>query len=133
LVSGVFVAGEGSVTRCLGWPMWGWVVVDRSGWPQTVRLVLAGTASLSIIAVVVQAWRTQRQQKAILSVATAAGLLFLLEMVVGVLLLTGNATAWLLVIYAATAAALWVMVVVLATLVGLASAAWMANQDAPAS
>lgn len=122
LVSSVLVAGKGSLTRCLGWPVLRWVAVDVPGWPQTARLVLAGVAGLSILVVVVQAWRTQRAQTAIPRIATAAGLLFLVEMAIGALMLAGKTTTLLLVAYAATAAALWAVLVILAVLAGLASA-----------
>lgn len=123
LVSSVLVAGEGSLTRCLGWPMWRWIAVDAPGWPQPARQLLAGLAGLLIVAVVLMAWRTQRRRTAIVSAATAIGILFLVEMVVGVLMMFGNATAFLLVTYVATAAALWAMLVALSVLAGLAPAA----------
>ena len=128
LVSSVLVAGKGSLTRCLGWPMWQSVVVDLPGWPQTVRRLLAGVASVLVILVTVQAWRTQRQHKAIVSVTTAAGLLFLLEMTVGILMLAKSTTIFLSVIYMIAAGLLWVAMVVLATLAGLSSAAIPDNE-----
>jgi heme a synthase len=119
LVSGVLVAGKGSLTRCLGWPVWRALAMDLPGWPQVVRRVLAGVAGFLIIAVVVQAWRTQRRQQGILAVATVVGFLFLVEMLLGALMLGGNVTFLMLVIYVAAAAALWVMIVVLAVMSGL--------------
>ncbi len=122
LVSSVLVAGKGSLTRCLGWPMWRQLAMDLPGWPQVVRRLLASVAGLLIIAVVVQAWRTQRRHKGILIVATAVGLLFLVEMTLGALMLAVNVTFYMLVIYVAAAAALWAMHVVLAVMAGLAPA-----------
>jgi heme a synthase len=127
LVSGVLVAGKGSLTRCLGWPMWRELTMDLPGWPQGVRRLLASVASLLIFAVVVQAWRTQRRQKGILVVATAIGLLLLVEITLSVLMLVVKVTIFVLVIYVATAAALWAMMVVLAVMAGLASASSLAD------
>jgi cytochrome c oxidase assembly protein subunit 15 len=118
LVSGVLVAGKGSLTRCLGWPLWRALAIDLPGWPQLVRLVLASVAGLLVIAVVVQAWRTQRRSQGIMVVANVVGLLFLLEMLLGALMLGGNITFFMLIIYVAAAAALWVMIVVLAVIAG---------------
>jgi cytochrome c oxidase assembly protein subunit 15 len=118
MISGVLVAGKGSLTRCLGWPLWRQLAMDSPGWPQVVRRLLASLAGLLIIAVVVQAWRTQRRHKGILVVATAIGLLFLVEMALGALMLAVDVTFYLLVIYVAAAAALWAMLVVLALLAG---------------
>jgi heme a synthase len=120
MVSAVLVAGKGSLTRCLGWPMWRVLAVDLPGWPQGIRLLLAGAAGLLILATVVQAWRTQRRNQGILVVATVVGLLFLVEMAFGVRMLAGNVTVFMLVVYVAAAAALWAMLVVLAVLAGFA-------------
>ena len=121
LVSGVLVAGKGSLTRCLGWPIWRELAMDLPGGPQVVRRLLAIMASLLISAVVVQAWRTQRRHRGILVVATLVGLLFLVEMTLGALMLVVNVTIFMLVSYVAAAAALWAMMAVLTVMAGLAA------------
>ena len=127
LVSGVLVAGKGSLTRCLGWPMWRELAMDLPGWPQAVRRLLAVMASLLIVVAVVQAWRTQRRHKGLQFVATVVGFLFLVEITLGALMLVVDVTIFMLVIYVATAAALWAMMVVLAVMAGLASASSLAD------
>lgn len=124
LVSGVLVAENGSIVRCLGWPLYGGpsVPLDLRGWLWMARHLIAGAAGISIVVVIVQAWRTQRGQAAIVGAATVVGVLFIAELVVGVLLLARDFPIYLLVVYAATAAALWAMLVVLAVLSGLFSA-----------
>jgi heme A synthase len=102
--------------------MWRELTMDLPGWPQAARRLLAVMASLLIIAAVVQAWRTQRRHKGILVVATVVGLFFLVEITLGALMLVVDVTIFMLVIYVATAAALWAMMVVLAVMAGLASA-----------
>jgi cytochrome c oxidase assembly protein subunit 15 len=121
-VSGVLVAGKGSLTRCLGWPMWRLLPDDLPGWPQVVRLCLSVVAALLIVAVVLQAWRAKHPQGAQRLVATAAGAAFLVEMAVSVLMLAGGTSPVLLVIHVAAATALWALLVLLAVLAGLASA-----------
>jgi heme a synthase len=122
LVSAVLVAGKGSLTRCLGWPLWRTLSYDLPGWPQAVRLLLAGAASVLIVAVVVQVWRTRRGQSALVRTASAAGALFLVEMAAGILVLALGTTILLLAIAAAAAAALWGLLVALVVLSGLGSA-----------
>jgi cytochrome c oxidase assembly protein subunit 15 len=123
LVSGVLVAESGSIVRCLGWPLYSGrlAAVDLRGGLQIARQLIAGLVSLSIVAVVVQAWRTQRGQTAILRVATVVGILFLAEMTVGVFMLTRGSTLFLLAAYAAMTVAVWSLFVVLTVLAGLAS------------
>ncbi len=112
-VSGVLVAGKGSLTRCLGWPMWRLLPDDLAGWPQIARLALAAVAAVLVLAVTVQAWRSGRRRA-----AAAAGAAFLAEMATSVLLLTAGTSPLLLVIHVAAAASLWAVLVVLAVLSG---------------
>jgi cytochrome c oxidase assembly protein subunit 15 len=124
LVSGVLVADSGSIMRCLGWPLYNEpaMLVDLNDWLQMTRRLLGGVAGLLVLAVVVQAWRTQRDQVAILRVAAILGALFVVEIAVGVLLTTAGISVLLLVVNVATASALWAAVVVLTVLAGLAAA-----------
>jgi hypothetical protein len=81
--------------------------------------VIAGAAAILIVAIVVQAWRTQRGQTAIVRATSLVGVLFLVEAIIGVLMLTGGFAPVLLVAYVAAAAALWAMLITLAVLAGL--------------
>jgi heme a synthase len=120
LVSGVLVAGSGSPMRCLGWPLYagGWPVAEGRQWLQLARRVLGGIAGVSIIAVVVQAWRHPRSRP-IRCVATAVGLLFLAEAVVGGLMVLYDPGLALQIIHAALAAAFWAALAALVVLAGL--------------
>ena len=122
LVSGVVVDGD-SIARCLGWPLYvvRWVPVDLHGWLQLSRRVLAGAASILLITVVWQAWRTPRAQTAIVRGATMLGVFFFAEISVGALMLTRGSNLLMLGIYVALAAALWASSVVLVVLSGLPS------------
>ena len=53
-VSGILVAGRGSLTRCVGWPFWRLIPDDTAGWPQVVRLALAAVTVLLIVWLVVR-------------------------------------------------------------------------------
>jgi cytochrome c oxidase assembly protein subunit 15 len=125
LVSGVLVADAGSITRCVGWSLYGTgsAPVDLRDWLQMTRLLVAGLASILAAVVVVHAWRTQRKQTAIVSAATVMGVLFLAETIAGALMAMGGFSVALLVIYVATAAAVWASLVVLAVLAGLVTPA----------
>ena len=122
LVSGVVVDGD-SIARCLGWPLYvvRRVPVDLHGWLQLSRRLLAGAASILLVAVVWQAWRTQRAQAAIVRGATMVGVVFLAEISVGAFMLTRGSNFLMLGIYVALAAALWASSVVLVVLAGLPS------------
>ncbi|HEY6794042.1 MAG TPA: hypothetical protein VI248_05095 [Kineosporiaceae bacterium] len=59
-VTGVFAAGTGSYTRCLGWPLWRLVDVDPHPALQVVRLVLAAAAAALTVRVALVAARSER-------------------------------------------------------------------------
>lgn len=122
LVSGVIVDGD-SIARCLGWPLYfaRRVPVDLHGWLQLSRRVLAGGASLLLIAVVWQAWRTQREHTTIVRAATVVAIVFSAEIALGLFMLARGSNLLLLGIYVALAAALWASSVVLVVLTGLPS------------
>jgi len=119
-VSGVLVAGKGSLTRCVGWPFWRLIPDDTAGWPQVARLGLATTTAILIATLVFRVLRDQPARTAQRRVAIVGGLAFLLEMAVGVIMMTSGSTMFLLMTYVAAGTLLFAALVVLAALAGLA-------------
>ncbi len=124
LVSGVLVAESGSIVRCLGWPLFNEPLFypNFQDGLQVGRGLTASATGFLIIAVVVQAWRTQRNDRMILNIATAVGFLFLTETIIGVVMQAVGFVTPMLVIYVSAAAALWAVLVILVVLVGVKSA-----------
>ena len=87
-VSGILVAGRGSLTRCVGWPFWRLIPDDTAGWPQVVRLALAAVTVLLIAWLVVRTWRARPAHPAQRRTAAVAGLAFLAEMAIGLIMQT---------------------------------------------
>jgi heme A synthase len=150
LASAVLVARSGSVVRCLGWPLYGSgaALADVKDWLQMGRAILGGLVSLLLLAVVVQSWRLGRAgarrsrgragaQRSrgragawrsqgglpIPAVATAMGLLFLVETGLGLFMALRGLNDVLLLLYVPIMAATYVLLVALAMLAGLLSAA----------
>jgi len=48
-IAGLFTAGKGSFTACMGWPLLQLVDGDRYPWLQVTRLVLAGVAAVLVV------------------------------------------------------------------------------------
>ncbi len=128
-VSGILVAGKGSLTRCVGWPFWRLIPDDAAGWPQVARLGLAAVTALLIVWLVVQTRRGQSASTAQRRGATLAGLAFLLEMAVGVIMLTSGSTMLLLMTYVAAGTVLFAALVVLTGLAGLTGEGQCANRS----
>ncbi len=121
-VSGVLVAGEGSLTRCLGWPLWRVLPDDLSAAGQVARLVLSAAAGALIVALVIRARRASGSRM-LRRAATVLAAAFLFEVLLIVALLTLGTSPYLLVVYVATATLTWAALVVVTVLVCIAAAA----------
>jgi cytochrome c oxidase assembly protein subunit 15 len=53
-VAGLFAAGKGSFTRCMGWPLWQVVGGDRYAWLQGARLATAVVAAEMLLGLVIR-------------------------------------------------------------------------------
>jgi cytochrome c oxidase assembly protein subunit 15 len=120
-VSGILVAGAGSLTRCVGWPFWRLIPDDTAGWPQIARLALAAVTVILIAWLVLRTWRTQPASLAQRRAATIVALAFLAEMMIGLIMQTNGSTMLLLMLYVAAGTLLYAALVVLAALIGLAN------------
>jgi cytochrome c oxidase assembly protein subunit 15 len=120
LVSGVLVAGSGSLTRCLGWPLLHITPNDLPDWPQAARLLVVVLASFLILAVVVGAWRS-RPPRAYRVIATAAGTLLLVEIAAKEMMGVAGYSIAPLAVSVAAAAALCGLLVVLVVWSGTGS------------
>jgi heme a synthase len=109
IVSGVLVAGQNSITGCLGWPIYSaqQYMIDSLGAGNILRLFFSIVAILLIITVLVQTWRSQRHRPAVFRTACWMGAAFLFEMLVQVLLLVLGFSLPLLVAYTVSMAAFW--------------------------
>ena len=113
-VSGVFVAGSQSYTRCMGWPIWRSINSDLHPWLQDLRLGLAGFAAALVLTTAVAAWRNARLRWW----GTLIASLFAAEMVLGVVIRAHELNTGVAAAYSVLAVAL---VSCLGLLVGVAS------------
>jgi cytochrome c oxidase assembly protein subunit 15 len=118
-VSGILVAGRGSLTRCVGWPFWRLIPDDLAGGPQVARLLLAAVTVLLIAWLVVRTWRTRPAHPAQRRAAAVAGLAFIIEMAVGLIMQLSGSTMPLLMAYVAAGTLLYAALVALAARAGL--------------
>jgi len=123
LVSGVLVAGQNSITSCLGWPVYSPQLfqVDSHGAGNIFRLVTSVIGILLIVTMLVQIWRNRRLRPAVSRTARWVLAAFLLEALVQALMLAIGFKISLLVAYTVTAAVFWGLLVALGVSVGLGS------------
>ncbi len=110
-VSGILVAGKGSITSCLGWPIYNLQQVRLDGLTpgNLLRLVMSAAAVGLLVAVVLQAWRKRNEQKDIFRIARWLGLAIILETLLQVLIQALGLLIPLLLMYTVVAAALWAL------------------------
>ncbi len=112
-VSGILVAGKGSITSCLGWPMYNpqQFRLDGLTLGNISRLALSVAALGLLAAVVLQAWHRRNKQRGVFRIARWLGLAIILEALLQVLIQALGLLTPLLVIYTVMAAALWALLV----------------------
>ena len=122
-VTGIFAAGPGSYTRCIGWPIWQLIDNDLHPWLQGLRLGLAGLGAVLVLTTAVVAARNERLRWWSIALAT----LFTAEMVLGLVIRAHELNA-------GVAAAYSVLAVALLSCLGLLMAvAWSVRVDTEAT
>lgn len=110
-VTGIFAAGQGSFTRCMGWPLWQLIDGDVHPWLQVARLALATGGAVLVLTVAVTAARSAPLRKP----GLALGALFAAEMGLGLVIGAAGLTRWTAAAYSVLAVAvLWCLVLVAA-------------------
>lgn len=101
-VTSIFVAGPGSLTRCVSWPVWELIEIDGDAGPQWVRLGLASIAVVVSAFVVVVAMK--RPETRVIGAVVAV--LMVVELAMGFTVLRSGADLPTKAVYAATPAAI---------------------------
>jgi cytochrome c oxidase assembly protein subunit 15 len=122
-VTGIFVAGPSSYTRCMGWPIWQLIGSDLYPWLQSLRLVLGGLGAALVVTTAVVAVRNERLRRWGIVLAV----LFAGEIVLGLVIRAGGISTGI-------AAAYSVLAVALLSCLGLLMAvAWSARDTTDAT
>jgi heme o synthase len=105
IVGGRLMVLGGGADACPGWPLC--LPAGLPGWIQVLHRISAGIASLLVVALFVQAWRTQRNDLVLLPLASAVLILYFAQVVIGALAVSPGSPVYLAVLHSLTAAALW--------------------------
>lgn len=121
LVSGVLVAGNNSITGCLGWPIYSLRLfeTDVHSLLKTSRMILSLVGIGLIFALLYRSWRARQTQPTAYRIARWVGILLVIEALFQVLLLIFAFPVYLLIGYTITMAAFWAMLVSLLVQLGL--------------
>jgi cytochrome c oxidase assembly protein subunit 15 len=113
LVSGILVAGKGSITACLGWPIYSLKLfqADGHGVGNALRWILSFIGIVLFIAMLLLAWRKRLESPRLFKHAAWLGILAFFEALLQVLLLILGHQVSLLIVYTITAAVFWALLV----------------------
>jgi len=122
--AGIFAAGTGSYTRCMGWPLWKLINSDPHPWLGGLRLGLAGLGAALVVTTAVVTARTGQLRR--WGIAVAA--LFATEMLLGLMIRSWGFNTGVAAAYSVLAVALlWSM----GLLMAVAGAARVATDVVP--
>jgi protoheme IX farnesyltransferase len=120
-VGGRLIALDGNGTACAAWPFC--IPVGAAGWAQLFHRFSAGLSAVLVLALLFEAWRTQRDHHLLLPLTTVTVVLFFAQAFVGGLQVIRGFPVYLTVMHSLTAVALW------GALVGLVLAAGFYAKD----
>ena len=115
-VGGRLVGAQGNFESCAGWPLC--IPQDATGLGLLFHRVAAGASAILVLALLFQAWRTQRDHRLLLPLTTATTVLFFAQAFVGAILTTRGFAADYQMFHALTALALWLALLALVIAAG---------------
>lgn len=115
-IGGHLVGGQGNFQACTGWPLC--VPQGETGVGLLFHRISAGLSAVLVVALLFQAWKTQRDHRLLLPLTTVTVVLFFAQAFVGAILSTRNFAADYQVFHALTALALWIALVALVVAAG---------------
>ncbi len=119
IASGMAVGLLPAGKLCASWPLCPPLIPGSpAGWLHMGHRLMVALNAILVLGLVTNAWRTQRFQRQILLLSTLTAVLFLAQSGIGAALAARAPASDLVLLHAATAAALWVMVVLLVFVVG---------------
>lgn len=115
-VGGHLVGAQGNFHTCAGWPLC--VPHGETGVGLLFHRISAGISSVLVLALLFQAWKTQRDHRLLLPLTTVTAILFFAQAFVGAILTTRNFASEYQIFHALTALALWIALIALVIAAG---------------
>lgn len=109
LMTGAMMTASGTASSCAGWPLclgWDFTLTPRQ-WLSMIHRVIVLLTGLAFSVFVIRTWRTRRRDSALLTAATAGGVFFLSQGLMGAVEVARNYPSPLLALHQATAIAVW--------------------------
>lgn len=104
-LGGWLVAATTEGSSCFTWPLC--VPVGLAGWAQLLHRFSAGTSTILIVALLVQAWRTQRDHRLLLPLTTVSTVLYFAQIFVGAVQVERGFPVEMVVMHSFVACSLW--------------------------
>ena len=115
-IGGRLVGVHGNFQACAGWPLC--LPQGETGVGLLFHRISAGISSILVVALLFQAWKTQRDHRILLPLTTVTVVLFFAQAFVGAILATRNFSTDYQIFHTLTALALWIALVSLVIAAG---------------
>jgi heme o synthase len=115
-VGGRLVGIHGSFESCAGWPLC--FPQGATGWALLFHRLSAGASAVLMIALLFQAWKTQRDHRLLLPLTSTTVVLFFAQAFIGAIMVTRGFSPAYQIFHTLTAVALWIALVALAVAAG---------------
>src|SRR5688572_13192480 len=124
MLGGRLAGAHGSFESCAGWPLC--IPQGATGWVLLFHRLSAGASAVLMLALLFQAWKTQRDHRLLLPLTSVTVVLFFAQAFIGAIMVTRGFDPAYQVFHALTAVVLW------AALLGLVVAAGYLAKEAVA-
>lgn len=121
MVSGAVETVSGATAACQGWILCNGSLLPNGlfEWIYLLHRLVVGLSSISMVFLLISAWRSQNNQTSVLVLTTSSAILFFGQGLIGAFLSTRNYPVELIGLHSATATATWAILTILAIQVGL--------------
>ena len=116
MVTGRLIVIDGHNSACSIWPVC--IPVNPSGWAQMFHRISAGLSAFIILGLMFEAWRTQRDHRLLLPLATTNVVLFFAQAFVGAMEVSQGFPIYLSLLHSITGFAVWINLVSLVVAAG---------------
>jgi protoheme IX farnesyltransferase len=115
-IGGRMVALDGNPSTCPSWPLC--IPYSYPAWAQLFHRITAALSAITVLGLLFEAWRTQRDQRLLLPLTTTFVVLFFSQVFVGMVQVTKGFPLYLMILHSITSVLVWISLVALVVISG---------------
>ena len=115
-IGGRMVALDGNPSACPSWPLC--VPDSYPAWAQLFHRITVALSAVTVLVLLFEAWRTQRDHRLLLPLTTTFVVLFFAQVFVGMVQVTNGFPVYLMILHGVTSVLVWISLVALVVISG---------------